>query len=160
MALLQQIEQAFIKAFKERNQPVVLVLRGLKAAIKNAQIAARKQELTEDEVVKVLRSESKKRKEALELYQQGGRPELAEREQHELDIISAYLPVQMDEQQVRAKQSVPRLCQLDGQQQDILPASGRRKHTGPVRFVPSIENSRLENLAAPRQSADPRGRRF
>lgn len=102
MALLQQIEQAFIKAFKERNQPVVLVLRGLKAAIKNAQIAARKQELTEDEVVKVLRSESKKRKEALELYQQGGRPELAEREQHELDIISAYLPVQMDEQQVRA----------------------------------------------------------
>jgi len=50
-----------------------------------------------------LRGEVKKRRDAIELYQRGGRPELAEKEQREVTVISRYLPPELDEAIVRAK---------------------------------------------------------
>ena len=50
-----------------------------------------------------MRSEVKKRRDAIELYQRGGRPELAEKEQREVTVISRYLPPELDEATVRAK---------------------------------------------------------
>lgn len=53
--------------------------------------------LNDDEALKVLRREAKQRKDSIIQYSRGGRPDLAESEQHELDTIEAYLPPQMSE---------------------------------------------------------------
>lgn len=58
-------------------------------------------EATDDDVIEVIGREVKKRNEAIELYKKGGRDELAEKEQKELEILKAYLPEQLSEDEVR-----------------------------------------------------------
>ena len=103
MEILQKIEKDFNQAFKAKNELVVLVLRQLKTALTNAEIANKREKLKEEEVIKIFRSEIKKRKEAAELYLQGGRAELADKEKKEIEIISQYLPAQMGPDQIRQK---------------------------------------------------------
>ena len=57
--------------------------------------------LNDDEVISVLSSEIKKRKDSIEQYEKGGRPELAEQEKQESDILMGYMPEQMPEEQIR-----------------------------------------------------------
>lgn len=59
-------------------------------------------EINEDEVTKVLRSEVKKRKEAIENFEKAGRKELVEKEQKELGVIELYLPAEMSDEQLMA----------------------------------------------------------
>ncbi len=103
MGILVQIEQDFSKAFKEKNELMTLTLRQLKSILINASIAKNRQDLSEEDVIKVLRSEVKKRKDASNLYQQGGRNDLAQKENQEIEIISRYLPPEMDKEQVKQK---------------------------------------------------------
>ena len=81
-------------------------LRMVISQVRNRQIEGahdgQKAELSDDQVLDVLQREAKKRREAIELYQKGGREELAENEQLELKIIGQYLPVQMSEDDVRS----------------------------------------------------------
>lgn len=58
-------------------------------------------EATDEDVIEVIGREVKKRNEAIELYKKGGRDELAEKEEKELEILKAYLPEQMSEDDVR-----------------------------------------------------------
>ena len=99
MDLKQKIESDFIKAFKLRNEAEVLVLRSLKASIKNAEIQ-KKGELTEDELNKTLSQEIRKRQDAVEQYQKGQRLELAKKEQDEIKVIERYLPEQLSDQEL------------------------------------------------------------
>ncbi|MFA5021706.1 MAG: GatB/YqeY domain-containing protein [Patescibacteria group bacterium] len=103
MDVLTQLEQDFNQAFKAKNELVVLVLRQLKSAVTNAEIAKNRQKLTEPEVIKLLRSEIKKRKDAIALYVQGGRQELADKESKEIEIISKYLPAEIEPEVIRQK---------------------------------------------------------
>jgi hypothetical protein len=73
-----------------------MVLRSLKSALKN-QAIDRGQELTEAEEFKVLKKQVKARKQAIELYEKGNRPELAAQEQQEIEIIQSYLPQPLTE---------------------------------------------------------------
>lgn len=57
--------------------------------------------LTDDEVREVVRREAKKRKEAIALYEQGGRAELAEKESHELKVLEAYLPPELSAEELK-----------------------------------------------------------
>ena len=59
--------------------------------------------LNDEEVVEVLSSEIKKRKDSVEQYAKGGRPELAEKEQAEIDILMVYMPEQMSEDDIKAE---------------------------------------------------------
>ncbi|MFC1598850.1 GatB/YqeY domain-containing protein [Patescibacteria group bacterium] len=102
MNILEQIDHDFQQAYKEKNESVVSVLRMIKAALQNAQIQ-KKDKLGEDDVLKVLHSESKKRKEAVTEYDKAGRQELADKEKAELEIISKYMPAQMSEDQIKEK---------------------------------------------------------
>lgn len=79
------------------------VLRFLSGSIKNAEIEKRKKEegLDDQEVMEVVRKSIKQRKDSIEQYEKGGRIDLAEKEKKELEIISVYLPAQMDESKVR-----------------------------------------------------------
>ena len=103
MTILQQLEGDLNQALKNRNELEVLVLRQIKTAITNAEIVKNREKLTGDEEIKLLRSEVKKRKEAASLYQQGGREELAEKENKEIEIVKKYLPALMDEGQIKQK---------------------------------------------------------
>jgi len=101
--LQEKLTQDLKESMKSGDSMKVAVLRMLSASLKNRQIEKGKDaELSEDEVVQILMRESKKRKEAVEAFKKGGRPELAEKEQSELAIIEVYLPKQMSRDEVAA----------------------------------------------------------
>ncbi len=94
-------------AYKARNAEVAGALRLLQAALGNAAIEKRGKgdasPLTDEEVLNVVRRETKKRKEAITLYTDGGRADLAEKETKELKVLEVYLPAQMGEEAIRAE---------------------------------------------------------
>ncbi len=91
--LEQQLRDDLTTAMKAQDKLRMSTLRLVRAAIINAQVAgAEKRTLTDDEVVALLQAELKKRSEAAEAFDAGGRPEKAAAERAEAEIISGYLP--------------------------------------------------------------------
>ena len=87
---------------KARDEARLLALRMLISAIRNKQIEIKKRdEAGEELIIQVVQSEIKKRRDAAEAYCQGGREELAEREEAEIKILEKYLPEQMSEAEIR-----------------------------------------------------------
>jgi uncharacterized protein YqeY len=101
MITLQQIESELVTAMKAKDQTTVDTLRGLKVRLQNEKIA-KMAELTEEQIVALVKSEIKRRKEAAESFTAGGRAEMAEKELAEVKILEKYLPQQMSEQQIVA----------------------------------------------------------
>lgn len=102
MPLKARIEEDFKAAFKGQDKATVEVLRMVKSEIKNREIE-KKTALDETEVLAVISSAIKKRRESVEMFRQGGRPELADKEQKEVDYLSRYLPTQLSEAEIREK---------------------------------------------------------
>lgn len=78
-------------------------LRFLDSAIKNTEIEKKKREegLSDEEILEVITRSAKQRNDSIQQYTDGGRPELAEKEKAELEILKAYLPEQMSEDEIR-----------------------------------------------------------
>ena len=104
MALKQRITDDLKAALLGGDRFVGETLRNLKAAILNEEVAQNKRDegLDEATIEQIIAREVKKRNESIKLYTQGGRTDLAEDEQKEIDVISVYLPEQLDEAQVKA----------------------------------------------------------
>jgi len=102
MALYSQIENDFQQAFKERKEDEISTLRLLLAALKNEKIK-KMADLTEEDIIRVLKSEMKKRKESISEYEKAGRQELADKEKKELAILEKYQPKQLSEDEVRTR---------------------------------------------------------
>lgn len=103
MISLTQIESDLKDALKAKDSVKADTLRGLKTRIQNAQTAAGHEgELSEPEIVALVRSEVKRRKEAAESFKAGSRAEMAEKELREAEILQKYLPAQMPEDQLAA----------------------------------------------------------
>jgi hypothetical protein len=103
--LRDAITNAMKEAMKAREERRVSTLRMVNAAIKNADIEARGQgkgPLADDALLGLLQKMIKQRQESVELYEKGGRAELASAEREEIAIISAYLPKQMSDDDVKA----------------------------------------------------------
>lgn len=98
-SLKAQIEQDFLTAYKAKEETKVSVLRLLKSAIANAEIAA-KADLSDDDIVKILYKEIKQREDSVSEYSKVGREESAEKEQAEIDLIKPYLPAQLDNAEI------------------------------------------------------------
>lgn len=99
--LFDQIKQDLTSILKVNKPQEVLVLRGILSSLHNEEIKIGKDaELIDDNVLSVLMLEAKKRKDAIALYEKGGRPEKAEDERRELEIISKYLPEQLSEEKL------------------------------------------------------------
>ena len=99
------INSALKEAMKARNERAVSTLRMVNSTIKNADIEARgqgKDPLDDAALLPLLQKMIKQRQESVELYDKGGRPELAAKEREEIAIISGYLPKQMSEDEVKA----------------------------------------------------------
>jgi hypothetical protein len=85
-------------AMKARDELTTATLRMALTAITNAEVAGKQaRELADDEVLKVLGHEAKKRREAAEAYDAAGRDELAGRERAEGEVIDRYLPAQLED---------------------------------------------------------------
>ena len=103
--LRDDINNAVKEAMKAKDERRVSTLRLVNSTLKNADIEARgqgKEPLGDDAVLGVLQKMIKQRHEAVELYEKGGRAELAAQEREEIAVISAYLPKQMSEDEVKA----------------------------------------------------------
>lgn len=100
MSILEQIDKDFQQALKAKDKDAVSTLRMILAATKNERIK-KMQDLTDEDVVRVLKSEIKKRNEAIADYNKGGRQELAAKEQSEIEIVAKYLPPQLSEEEIR-----------------------------------------------------------
>ena len=103
--LRDDINNALKEAMKAREERRVSTLRLMNAAIKDKDIEARgngKGPLTDEELLSVFQKMVKQRQESADLYEKGGRPELAKQENDEITIINSYLPKQMSEDETKA----------------------------------------------------------
>ena len=90
------------EAMRARDKVRAGSLRMALTAIANEEVAGKShRELSEDEVLKVIAKEAKKRREAAEAYAGAGRPELAAQEEAELAVLEAYLPAQLDDAELQ-----------------------------------------------------------
>lgn len=101
-ALKSQIQADLTAAMKSGDETVKSTLRMVLSAISNAEVAGESAvALTDDEVVRVLQQESKKRHEAAEVYAQAGRAEAASKESAEAEVIGRYLPAAMSADELK-----------------------------------------------------------
>jgi uncharacterized protein YqeY len=114
--LRERINEEIKKAMQAKSELLLLVLRGINAAIKNKEIEKRTKlsknekdikkleelsKLSEEEVIEVISGEAKKRKDSIFEFKKGNRNDLVEKEEKELEILKKYLPEQMSEDQVK-----------------------------------------------------------
>lgn len=99
MELKKRLQQDLKSAMLSGQREVAEVLRGLKSAILNEEIATRQREngLNDEAIEKVIAREVKKRTEATELYERGGNQAAADKEMAEKHILSGYLPKQIND---------------------------------------------------------------
>lgn len=99
------IKSALVTAMKAGDKPTTAAIRLIQSAIKNRDIEARtgkSPENDDDLVVEVLQKMVKQRRESIEMFEKGGRQELAEQEKGEVAVIERFLPAQMDDAQTAA----------------------------------------------------------
>ncbi|MGV9560189.1 GatB/YqeY domain-containing protein [Streptomyces sp. NPDC003522] len=101
--LKSKLKEDLNAAIKERDELRSSTLRLTLTAITKEEVAGKtKRDLTDDEVQKVISREAKKRREAADAFAQGGRPESAERERAEGELLAAYLPKQLGDDELEA----------------------------------------------------------
>ena len=103
--LRDDINNAVKDAMKAKDERKLSTLRMVNSTLKNSDIEARgqgKPPLSDEDILGVLQKMIKQRQESVELYDKGGRAELANQEREEIAIITAYLPKQMSEADVKA----------------------------------------------------------
>ncbi|MBI3577778.1 MAG: GatB/YqeY domain-containing protein [Ignavibacteriales bacterium] len=99
MTLNERINTDLKEAMKSSEKTKLETLRSIRAQMIELSKRGTGKEITADEELSVLMSAIKKRKEAMEMYEKGGRMELVKQEQQELEIINAYLPKQMSKEE-------------------------------------------------------------
>lgn len=100
-ALKDRLQDDLTVAMKARDELRVATLRSLLTAVRTEEAAGKAaRELSDAEVVTVLTREAKKRREAAEAFEGGGRPDRAERERAEGEVIAGYLPAQLTDEEL------------------------------------------------------------
>jgi len=99
MAFKTKIEQDMVAAAKAKDRISLSALRMIKTAVHNREIDL-KRELSEAEFFQVLSSMVKQRKDSIEQFAKGGRADLVEKEESELNVIHSFMPAQMSEEDV------------------------------------------------------------
>ncbi len=105
MTLKETILKDFMTAFKAKDMVTKNTLSMIKSEIANAEIdlGAREDGLKDDDVIKVIKSAVKKRKDAIEQFEKGENIEMAENEKAELKVLEKYLPEQMSNEDIEIK---------------------------------------------------------
>ncbi len=101
MAIIEKLKEDLKTYMKAKD---MISLNTVRAILNEINIREMKNiKITEEEIIKVLRSESKKRKESIETFEKAGRADLMEKESKELKIIENYLPAEMSDEELMAK---------------------------------------------------------
>ena len=100
-ALTERLQADLNAARKGGDKARTLLLGTILADVKNREIELRR-DLTDDDVIEVLRRGIKKRRESIEMYGKGGRTDLANKERVEVDALATYLPAAVSDDEVRA----------------------------------------------------------
>jgi len=103
MNLEARINEELKNAMKNQDKVRIDALRSIRSAIIEFNKSGVGHEMTEDEGLKILNSLAKKRKESIDLFIKGNRPDLAEKEQAELAVIQEFLPKQMDDSEIETE---------------------------------------------------------
>lgn len=117
--LKAQMKSDLTTAMKAKNKLVVSTLRMVLSAVQYEEVAGKSaRELTDEEVLRVLTKETKKRAESAEAFASAGREELAAKERAEAEVISAYLPAQLTDAEVTelAARAVAAVVESTGEQ--------------------------------------------
>jgi uncharacterized protein YqeY len=106
MSLKRRIEDDIKQALKAGDRPRLSCLRMLKSKLQEREVARRSEqgrdyELSDDESQAVIASYAKQRRDSIAGFEQGGRDDLAERERAELEVVGAYLPQQLSDEELR-----------------------------------------------------------
>lgn len=99
--LRDRIVEAQKTAMKAKDTAALAAVRLIQAALKDRDIAARssgnQDGISDDDILSMLQSMIKQRRDSIDMYEKGGRPELAEKEAKEIEVIESFLPEQMDD---------------------------------------------------------------
>ena len=104
MSLKKKIEQKLNEALKAKDKSTYPTLRLVVSAIKDAEIASRtkdQKEMSDSDLTAILKKMIKQRNESCEVYKKAGRNELLENETKEIEVISAFLPKQLSEEETK-----------------------------------------------------------
>ena len=101
-ALQSRLQGELTAARKAQDKAATLLLGTTLSEVKNRAIELKRDDLTDDDVIDVIRRGIKKRRESIEMYDKGGRPELAEKERAEVTMLERYLPAQAGADEIRA----------------------------------------------------------
>jgi len=102
LSLKDKINIDLNNAIKAKDSVRIDTLRSIRAEILKMDKSGMNREMTQDEEIQLLNKQAKMRKEAMEMFLQGGRQELVDREKLQLDVINEYLPKQMSENEAKA----------------------------------------------------------
>ena len=103
--LREKLTEATKEALKSGDKLKLSTLRLMTAAVQNGDIEARtegRNPLSDEELLGIFQKQIKQRNESVELYEKGGRAELAKKEKDEIEVIKGFLPQQMSEAEVKA----------------------------------------------------------
>ena len=104
MSIREDLNNKMKQAMKDKNQVALSTIRLILAAIKDRDISERSsghaEGITDNAILSLLQSMIKQRKESEKIYAESGRDDLAEREMIEIEVISKFLPKQMDENEI------------------------------------------------------------
>ena len=140
MALREKINQQFNTALKNRNKTLVSTLRLIVAAIKERDIANRKggkkEEVKDQEIIKVLQKMKKQRQDSASLYGKGGRQELLNVEKAEIEVIDTFLPKQLNEEETKkiCKEIIESIGASSIKDMGKIMGSLKQKHSDSIDF--------------------------
>lgn len=138
MNLKEQILNDIKEAMKQKDDFKRDTLRTLNAAFKQVEVDERI-ELSDERILKIIASEIKKRKDAIELYSKGGREDLAQKEQKEIALFESYLPQQLSDEELQAalKEMIANLGVSSLKDQGLVMKEAKAK------FGASVDGKRL-----------------
>ena len=149
MGLKDQIPEDLKSALRERKSFELNVLRMLQASIKNKEIDNRG-ELNDEQVIQVVSSEIKKRRDAAEEYTKVNREDAAETEKQEIEILMKYMPEQLSEDEITSKVleiiTKSGACGLKDLGMVMKPAISELKGKAEGKLINQIVRKELENL--------------
>lgn len=145
------VSQQLKDAMRAKDERAVSTLRLISAAIKDRDIAARSDGITEgvsdDEIMQLLQKMIKQRQESVRLYEEGGRLELAQQEREEIDIIERFLPKQLGDEEITAAvdKAIAELGASNMKDMGPLMAALRARYAGVMDFgkASTVAKSRL-----------------
>jgi uncharacterized protein len=138
--LRQALKNALNESMRAQDKNAVATLRLILAALKDRDIAARSKNesevLGDGEIISMLQTMVKQRRESIEMYVKGDRPELAEKEAEEIKVIERFLPSQLSDDDIEAAVAAV-VADLDAQSlKDMGRVMGelRQRHAGQMDF--------------------------